>query len=198
MQEYGTKLVRYKGVLAAKGCREKFIFQGVHMSFSGCFASDAMSGADAARGTWEDGEGRECRFVSIGKEMTQNAENLKRDFLLCVAEENLRFKVGEQLQARVGGGKKDGWMVDMNHKRAQPTAGKKGHSQQQARMSTANGRRKGPEGQSAHSRGGADISWQSAHILPTHSSRLSNARDTTRQHKHSTELASCWLIILPG
>jgi G3E family GTPase len=105
MQEYGSKLFRYKGVLAVKGCREKFIFQGVHMLFSGGFASDVMGGSDAARGTWQDGEGRECRFVFIGKEMKQNAENLKRDFLLCAAEENLRFKVGDQVQAQVGGWK---------------------------------------------------------------------------------------------
>lgn len=29
----------------------------------------------------------------------------KRDFLLCAAEENLRFKVGDQVQAQVGGWK---------------------------------------------------------------------------------------------
>ena len=30
--------------------------------------------------------------MSTGKEMQQNAENLKRDFLLCAAEENLKIK----------------------------------------------------------------------------------------------------------
>lgn len=64
-----------------------------------------MGGSDVARGTQQGGEGRECRFVSIGKEMKQNVENLKRDFLLCAAEENLRFKVGDQVQAQVGGWK---------------------------------------------------------------------------------------------
>jgi len=33
------------------------------------------------------------------------AENLKRDFLLCAAEENLRFKMSDQVQAQVGGWK---------------------------------------------------------------------------------------------
>ena len=65
---------------------EKFVCQGVHI----------------ARDTWQDGEGRECRFVSIGKEMKQNAENFKRDFVLYAAEEILRFKVVDQVQTRVG------------------------------------------------------------------------------------------------
>ena len=104
MQEYGTKLFGYKGVLAVKGCREKFVRQSVHVSLSGGFVSDVMSGSDTARDTWQDGEGRECRIVSIDKEeMTQNAENFKHDFLLYVAEETLRFKVGDQVLARVGG-----------------------------------------------------------------------------------------------
>ena len=67
--------------------------------------SDVMGGSDVVRGTWQGEEGRECRFVFIGKEMKQNAENLKRDFLLCAAEENLRFEVGDQVQAQVGGWK---------------------------------------------------------------------------------------------
>ena len=94
---------RVQGVLAVKGCREKVVCQDVHMSLSGCFASDVMSGSDTARDTWQDGEGRECRFVSIDKEIKQNAVNFKRDFLLHAAEEILRFKVNEQVQARVGG-----------------------------------------------------------------------------------------------
>ena len=73
------------------------------MSLSGGFASDAMSGSDTARDTWQDGEGRECRFVAIDKETEQNVVNFKRDFLLHAAEEILRFKVNDQVQARVGG-----------------------------------------------------------------------------------------------
>ena len=92
-----------KGVMAVTGCREKFICQGVYISLPGGFASDVMSGSDTARDTWMDGEGREGRFVFIGKEMKQNAENFKRDLLLHAAEEISRFKVGDQVQARVGG-----------------------------------------------------------------------------------------------
>ena len=61
----GSLAGRVQGVLAVKGCREKFVCQDVHMSLSGGFASDVMSGSDTARDTWQDGEGRECRFVSI-------------------------------------------------------------------------------------------------------------------------------------
>ena len=104
MEELGTELFRYKGVLAVKGCREKFIFQGVHMLFSGGFASDVMGGSDMSSGVWKDGEERECRFVFIGKELKQkHAEKLRRDFLGCAAEEPLRFKVGDKVQAQVGG-----------------------------------------------------------------------------------------------
>ena len=36
-----------------------------------------LGGSDVARGTQQGGEGRECRFVFIGKEMKQNAEKFK-------------------------------------------------------------------------------------------------------------------------
>ena len=51
-----------------------------------------------------------CADLSLDKEMKQNAENFKRDFLLRAAEEILRFNVNDQLQARVGGrSTRDGW-----------------------------------------------------------------------------------------
>jgi len=114
MGELGTELFRYKGVLAIKGSREKFVFQGVHMLFSGGLASEVMAGPDMFTsdggyapdhpGIWKEGEERECRFVFIGKELKQkHAEKLKRDFLQCAAEETLRFKVGDKVQANVGG-----------------------------------------------------------------------------------------------
>ena len=73
------------------------------MSLSGGFASDVMSGSHTARDTGQDGQGRECRFVFIDKQIKQNAVNFKRDFLLHAAEEIMRFKVNDQVQARVGG-----------------------------------------------------------------------------------------------
>jgi G3E family GTPase len=109
MQELGTELFRYKGVLAVKGCDEKFVFQGVHMLFSGGFASEVL-GERASEGKnnihlWAPEEKRESRFVFIGKHMKdKHAERLKREFLACAAEENLRFKVGDFVKARVDGG----------------------------------------------------------------------------------------------
>ena len=67
MQELGTELLRNKGVLAVKGCRDKFIFQGVHMLFSGDFASDVTCGSDVSSGVWKDVEERECRFVLLAR-----------------------------------------------------------------------------------------------------------------------------------
>merc|ERR1712137_1175825 len=61
-QELGQGLYRYKGVLAVKGAKEKFVFQGVHMLFSGGFQQDLK---------WGDDEERECRCVFIGKKMKQ-------------------------------------------------------------------------------------------------------------------------------
>ena len=73
------------------------------MSLSDDFASDVMSGSDTARDTWQDGGRREYRFVSIDRERKHNAVNFKRDFLAHAAEEILRFKVNDLVQARVGG-----------------------------------------------------------------------------------------------
>ena len=98
LQEYISELIgdkagdlfRYKGVLAVKGMKKKYVFQGVHMLFSGCF-SDIE---------WKRGETRDCRFVFIGRHLDSAA--LIKGFELCKAEETLRFKVGDKVQAQVG------------------------------------------------------------------------------------------------
>lgn len=84
-------LFRYKGVLAVRGMKKKFVFQGVHMIFTGGFSDDSQ---------WKDGETRECRFVFIGRKLDKDA--LIKGFLDCKAEETLRFKVGDKVQANVG------------------------------------------------------------------------------------------------
>eukprot|EP00752_Nemacystus_decipiens_P012865 g11390.t1 len=115
MQELGTELFRYKGVLAVKGHEEKFIFQGVHMLFNGGFASDVM-GPEATEidpekkttppGLWANDAERECRFIFIGKYMKEaHAERLREEFLACAAEDPLRFAVGDYVEARC----EDGW-----------------------------------------------------------------------------------------
>lgn len=100
MQDLGAELFRYKGVLAVKGCEEKYVFQGVHMMFAGGFASQVMD-EDAKSGKWQPSEARECRFVFIGKNIKQkHGERLRTEFLACAAEDKLRFAVGDMVEAR--------------------------------------------------------------------------------------------------
>jgi G3E family GTPase len=84
-------LFRYKGVLAVRGMKKKFVFQGVHMLFSGEFSDDLE---------WGEDEERECRFVFIGRDLDKKA--LIKGFEDCCAEEKLRFKVGDKVKANVG------------------------------------------------------------------------------------------------
>lgn len=96
MQDLGTELFRYKGVLAVKGSKKKFVFQGVHMLFTGGFDHGFE---------WAEGEKRESRFVFIGKHVKdKHAEHLKGGFLACKSEENLRFNVGDEVECRASSG----------------------------------------------------------------------------------------------
>jgi hypothetical protein len=90
IQEMGANLFRYKGVLSVAGMKEKFVFQGVGMLFSGGFV-------DAE---WQPGEKRECRFVFIGRDLDK--KKLLDGFMACQCSEELRFKVGDVVKARVG------------------------------------------------------------------------------------------------
>ena len=58
MQTKGEDLFRYKGVLAVKGMDQKFVFQGVHMLFSGEPLEE-----------WGVDEVRESRLVFIGRNL---------------------------------------------------------------------------------------------------------------------------------
>lgn len=92
IQEDGANLYRYKGVLSVKGMSEKFVFQGVGMLFDGAFASGQV---------WSEREAeRESVFVFIGKNL--KGDWLKECFKKCLVNENLRFKVGDAVQANVG------------------------------------------------------------------------------------------------
>uniref|UniRef100_A0A0G4FQH9 CobW C-terminal domain-containing protein n=1 Tax=Chromera velia CCMP2878 TaxID=1169474 RepID=A0A0G4FQH9_9ALVE len=84
-------MCRYKGVLAVRGMRSKFVFQGVGMLFSGDF-SDIHE--------WGDDEKRVSTFVFIGKNL--NREELVSNFEECKAEENLRFAIGDEVQVATG------------------------------------------------------------------------------------------------
>ena len=87
-------MYRYKGILAVKGFRTKYVFQGVHCFINGDFVQEQP---------WKDGEQRECRFVFIGKNMKQKYEKrLYDDLQELRAEEPLRFKVGDRVLANAG------------------------------------------------------------------------------------------------
>lgn len=86
----GADLFRYKGVMAVKGMKSKFIFQGVGMLFSGGF-SDIE---------WADDEERGCRFVFIGRNLAK--QELVDGILACKVTGDLRFNIGDLVEANVG------------------------------------------------------------------------------------------------
>ena len=91
--EDGANLYRYKGILAVKGKDEKFVFQGVGMLFNGSF-----------EGRWKKNEKRESRFVFIGKDL--DGDFLKYGLEACRVTEDLRFSVGDAVEANCGEFKK--------------------------------------------------------------------------------------------
>lgn len=92
IQTKSNDLFRYKGVLAVRGMATKFVFQGVHMLFSGDFCKDIAP--------WRKGEKRECRFVFIGRNL--NKRELTDGFVQCKAKKVLRFKKGDKVSAMRG------------------------------------------------------------------------------------------------
>jgi len=91
LQTKANDLFRYKGLLAVKGKDKKFLFQGVHMLFSGGFNGSYL---------WKKDETRECRFVFIGRNLDK--AELEGRFMACKVPDVLRFKVGDLVQANVG------------------------------------------------------------------------------------------------
>jgi G3E family GTPase len=88
LREKGTDLFRYKGVLSVAGMKEKFVFQGVHMIFSGDW-SPVEVGANTNK------------FVFIGRNLDR--ETLVKGFSNCLAKP-LRFDVGASVQANTESG----------------------------------------------------------------------------------------------
>jgi G3E family GTPase len=72
IQVYGTKLMRYKGVLHIHGMKQRVVLQGVHM----------LMGSDAGA-AWKPGEKRESKMVFIGRDMPR--ELLLDGLAQCVA-----------------------------------------------------------------------------------------------------------------
>uniref|UniRef100_A0A7S4SYM5 CobW C-terminal domain-containing protein n=1 Tax=Alexandrium monilatum TaxID=311494 RepID=A0A7S4SYM5_9DINO len=73
MQEKGPDLFRSKGVLAVQGSPKKFVFQAVHMQFSGKPQDD-----------WKPSEKRCCKMVFIGKNL--NRQELNKKFEECLVK----------------------------------------------------------------------------------------------------------------
>jgi len=70
LQERGTDIFRMKGVLSMAGCDDKYVYQGVHMLFTG-----------ETLGPWGE-ETRVNKLVFIGKNL--NREELKSSFEACL------------------------------------------------------------------------------------------------------------------
>jgi len=73
MKDKGADLYRSKGVLAVQGMKQKFVFQAVHMQFSG-----------KPQQEWKDGEKRCCKMVFIGKNLDRKELNDK--FAECLVK----------------------------------------------------------------------------------------------------------------
>jgi len=72
LQEKGVDIYRMKGVLAMAGCEERYVYQGVHMLFTG----ETLT-------PWGDAP-RVNRLIFIGKNL--NREELEKGFTACLVE----------------------------------------------------------------------------------------------------------------
>ncbi len=73
IQEHGTNLFRYKGILSINGIDERIIFQGIHMLFA----------AEADR-LWKKNEVRISEMVFIGRDLDE--KKLTETFKHCLAD----------------------------------------------------------------------------------------------------------------
>lgn len=85
---HGEDLLRYKGVFNVQGMQKRYVFQGVHMLFTGTFTTP-----------WRENERRVNKFVFIGRNL--DVEALQLSFADCRAETALRFPIGTKIQANV-------------------------------------------------------------------------------------------------
>ncbi|KAI9136752.1 cobalamin synthesis protein/P47K family protein [Paraphysoderma sedebokerense] len=72
LRVFGNDIFRMKGIISVKGEDVRFVFQGIHMLFTG--------GVDRE---WEDDEKRETKMIFIGRNLDR--EKLKKGFESCVA-----------------------------------------------------------------------------------------------------------------
>ena len=92
IDEKSADLFRYKGVINVAGEARKFVFQGVHMLFTGSFTEE-----------WKEGEERDSRFVFIGRNLDK--QDITDKFLACSVDLLLRFPVGMRILAKTRKGK---------------------------------------------------------------------------------------------
>jgi len=84
-------LYRYGGVLFAKGKEEKIVFRGMYRYFEGQLGEK-----------WGAQERKSVIFIS-GKDIKDHEKDIEDGLKNCIAKDKLRYKVGDEVDARVGG-----------------------------------------------------------------------------------------------
>jgi len=95
-EEVAKDFLRVKAVLIIAGSNDKFVLQCVHMLRNQAF-----------KDPWPDADRRENRIIFIGRGMQQRRQELTEGFAACIVKP-LRFKVGAEVQAKVGP-REDDW-----------------------------------------------------------------------------------------
>jgi len=97
LQTKGTEIYRMKGVLSIEHAEQRFVYQAVHMIFTGNFMEP-----------WEQDEPRESKLVFIGKNLVR--EELQAAFSACMSSpetkekriKQLRFTIGDKVKCNTG------------------------------------------------------------------------------------------------
>ncbi|CAE7659938.1 CBWD2, partial [Symbiodinium pilosum] len=95
-EENAKDFLRVKAVLNIAGSNDKFVLQCVHMLRNQGFTKP-----------WGPGEKRENRIIFIGRGMQPRRPELTEGFKACLMTKPLRFKVGQAIYAKTGGGPQD-------------------------------------------------------------------------------------------
>jgi len=72
LKTQGVNIFRHKGVLAVKGMQEKYVFQGIHMIFTG-----------GPQRMWGPGEEKRCKMTFIGRDL--DLHGISAGFMGCMA-----------------------------------------------------------------------------------------------------------------